>query len=528
MMAPTALGWSRKALGLAWIGACAAACVPRGDPPAGRQLVADRVSTLAGIVRPNGDGVTRVLLTRPGQDAQSADLYVVSAGAAGGPPSERLLAANIEATYNGNCQLGVPGCFRSDARGRVFVATSFDPDTGYPTMARLDPVTAERLELGVGVSYELSPSGERFIVLTPARELQSVTLYDPDDHAVSLGETNGAVFVGEDLYYVTAQHDLMRIAAGGAPELLASGVSYFAPQTTEGDLLLLARANADPTATTYSFLDTVTLEETASPLGSTPFTTSFDGRWLLAVDIGAGRGTFVERATGAEEVFDISALPGINYEWRPGHDEVWFLNGGFPQPSILIEKPGAPSVTVAALAYAYMDDSHGSSLFTRDGGYWFSSRAPLSAGPIMQVGSADDPAGERFDLAPAGTTSDSYWRLADGRILAPAFIRDRKRNDLYAVDPATGDSRVLGQEGLVAAVGRTRLLASLRVNDSRGDLTAIDLETGQSTVLAPEFALQAFVEQQSVDAVAPGAAVAFQFQARFASPFDGVWLATVP
>jgi hypothetical protein len=47
-------------------------------------------------------------------------------------------------------------------------------------------------------------------------------------------------------------------------------------------------------------------------------------------------------------------------------------------------------------------------------------------------------------------------------------------------------------------------------------------------VLAPEFALGALVEPQGADRVAPGTHVAYQFQARFASPYDGIWLATIP
>ena len=43
----------------------AAACVPRGDPPQGRQIVADRVSFPVYVVPSAGDGTTRVFVTRP-------------------------------------------------------------------------------------------------------------------------------------------------------------------------------------------------------------------------------------------------------------------------------------------------------------------------------------------------------------------------------------------------------------------------------------------------------------------------------
>jgi hypothetical protein len=81
---------------------------------------------------------------------------------------------------------------------------------------------------------------------------------------------------------------------------------------------------------------------------------------------------------------------------------------------------------------------------------------------------------------------------------------------------------------MVLAAGQTRLLANLHVNDSRGDLTAVDLATGQPTRLAAEFTMAAAVERAGADAVAPGAHVAYQFQARFVSPFDGIWVATIP
>jgi hypothetical protein len=62
---------------LAGLAASAAACVPRGDPPAGRQLVADRTSRLGGFVRSNGDGITRVLITRPAASGKEFSLDLI-------------------------------------------------------------------------------------------------------------------------------------------------------------------------------------------------------------------------------------------------------------------------------------------------------------------------------------------------------------------------------------------------------------------------------------------------------------------
>jgi hypothetical protein len=536
---------SPHAFALVWLAAGAAACVPRGDPPAGAQLVADRTTTLAGIAPPNGDGVTRVLVTRPaaGQplpdpnNAQSGlpsvDLFVVSADAAGAGPPERLLAASIVPSPGavGGCTPGLAVCFPSDGRGRAFVTIGYDPATGFPIVARLDPVTGGRLDLGVAPYFILSPSTRRMVVFSDVRAAQAA-LYEADDTEVPLGETMFALFIGEDLYQLTAANELVRIVPGGAPEILATGISFFNQATTQGDVLLqLTRPTADPLVQAESFFDTVTLEETPSPFPSDMLITlSPEGRWFMAFDYSANTVTFLERATGAEEVFappDFT-LGSTSWAWRAGHDEVWF-ESDYPQPEVWIKKLGGPTVAFQALAWAYSGDGgRTGSFLTADGASWFSSRAPFSAQPILQVGSADDPMGPRFDIAPAGTTSSSYWPLADGRILVPAHLRDANRNDLYAVDPKTGDTRVLGEQGFVMVVGQTRVLASLHVNDGRGSLTAVELATGRASALAPEFTMSAVVEPTGADAMAPGAHVAYQFQARFESPYDGIWLATVP
>jgi len=510
---------------LAGLAASAVACVPRGDPPAGRQLVADRTSRLGGFVRSNGDGITRVLITRPAASGKefSLDLIVVSVDAAGGPPVERLLATDIAGTFDQAC--GRPECV--DARGRVFIITGFDPVLGFPLLVRIDPVTGDRRELGAAPYIIFSPSAARFLV-TDTRD-GATTLYEADDRAVPLGDESSATFFGEDVYYLTAQRDLMRLAPGGAPERLATEIgSFIPPQLPGGTLMVLSRPTADRTVSTYAILDTVTLEETPSPLGTTPFTLSPDGRWLFTLESDTGHVTFTERTTGSQDFAQLSPYSLGSYEWRPGHDELWIATGDYEHPMIAIKTPGGPMLEVPGQAGGPTNESGYGSMFTSDGAYWFSMRHAANNKWIATVGSADDPTGPRYDIAPAGTFVWQYWRLADGRILAPASPMNPSRNDLYAIDPATGKSTALGEAGAVVAVGQTRLLAKLHVNDARGDLTAIELATAQATILAREFALEAFVERQGADRVAPGAQVAFRFEARFESPFDGIWLATVP
>ena len=109
----------QRAFGLACAAACAAACVPRGEPPAGRQLVADRVTVIGGFARPNGDGITRVLLMRRPDASQLQsyfDLYVASVDATGAPPVERLLATNVSPQGDYGCFAGLTAC-RDSARG---------------------------------------------------------------------------------------------------------------------------------------------------------------------------------------------------------------------------------------------------------------------------------------------------------------------------------------------------------------------------------------------------------------------------
>jgi len=487
------------------------------------------------VVRPSGQSLSMPNDPFP---IESFDLSVITADAAGGAPTERPLATNVIPGPGSPdpCPPGTAICFPSDAQGRVFVTTGYDSAMGIPIVARIDPLTGARLELGVTPFVLLSPSTKRMVIRANLNQSEA-TLYEADDSQVPLGLTTTSYFIGEDLYQLTADGALVRIVPGGAPEILATGISYFLQATASGDLLLaLTRPTADPAVTALSYLDTVTLVETPSPFGNLSLHggltgLSPDGRWFFQLDDAANTATFIERATGAVDVFAPSdfMISYANQGWRPGHDELWFEISQYPQAIVAIKTPGGSAVEFQATAWTYSDDRTQTGwFFSRDGAYWFSSRAPVGDPAIIQVGSADDPMAPRYDVAPAGTSTDFYWRLADGRILVPAYLKDPDRSDLYALDPRTGESRPLGEEGFVMAVGQTRVLASQHVNDSRGDLTAIELGTARATVLAQEFTTSAVVEPVGGDVVAPGAHIAYQFQARFESPWDGIWLATVP
>src|SRR5262249_36029156 len=150
--------------------------------------------------------------------------------------------------------------------------------------------------------------------------------------------------------------------------------------------------------------------------------------------------TFFDRATGATDVLD---LPGYfqNYTWRPRHDaELWIGSAQSDDQTIWIKHPGSAAVSTSGLPFGLTnltDQSGLGGFFTPDGSFWFSQK-PTSdvTAPEIQIGSADDPAGPRFDLVRANQTLLDYWQLADGRILMPTYKSAPARSDIYAFDGA--------------------------------------------------------------------------------------------
>lgn len=514
-------------------GALAVACVPRGDPPRGRQVVADRISLPFAIAPANGDGVTRILFVRPGQANSSIDLYALTIDAAGAPPVEQLLAAGVFTDLSG-CPFGAQVCIKSDARGRLLVFDGIGVGPQPTSLWRIDPVTGARTDLGFARFYQLSPSGQQLLVYAAAPDQMSV-LYDADDRATPVDTSSGGAFAGEVFYYVTAQHEAMRLAPGGTPERLATKVDRASPQIAGDDVLVvLERATDDPLVSTYALLDTATMLETPSPLGTAPFQLSPDGRWLVTSDYMAETITLTDWRTGAQDVFQPRPFPhSYGYQWRPGHTELWIPNDqSGPQggsSTTWIEQPGQDPVQVPGIAanLSNLQTNGPGSMFTPDGAYWFSQADPMSNQGLL-VGRADDPAGARFQLTPPHMLQDGYWPLPDGRLVVKAWTKTPELEGIYVVDPATGDTRIMGEEGVLLGVGRTRLLVNQHVLHGEGDLTVFDLATGQATPMAAEFAMGSVVQPMGDDAVAPGAPMAFRFQARFPSPYDGIWLTTVP
>ena len=235
--------WRRRrhgslALGLA---VTMAACLPRGAPPGGRQVVADWQATLEAIVPPNGDGVLRILILKPGASADSQDLYLVSVDDAGGPPSEGLLVRGVNPQDDFGCIDMVAPCSLIKPDGSLWVG-----------LVRINPYTGEKL--AIASSPVLSASGQRFFV----GDTSGGTLYEPDGSKVAIvlapPSSDGSVvpsgnvfaFYGEDFYYLTAEAELVHLPPSGVPEQLAAGVVGFRGSSTpDGTLLILTRATSE-------------------------------------------------------------------------------------------------------------------------------------------------------------------------------------------------------------------------------------------------------------------------------------------
>jgi len=526
-------------LGTAALAAAMAACLPRGAPPGGRQVVADRQATLEAIVPPNGDGVLRILILKPGTAAGSQDLYLVSVDAGDGPPSEQLLVPDADPQVDFGCVDMVAPCSLIAPDGTLLVYTKHGS-------VKVDPFTG---------AQSAAPS---FLLLASASGARSFmanqdggTLTEPDGSTVAidlLPPPSGGLgyytnygspyaFFGEDFYYVSSQAVLIRLPPSGAPEQVATGIAGFrGTQTSDGLLLILVRATSDPSVQALSIRDPLTGVETVLPFSFTDLSISPDGQWLLQVDTSSGSFTFFNSHSDTQQVVEVPGLaPYLFFQaaWRPGSSQVWFTAGSYATPTVWVVSPGVSPISVPGVGLVAVGNAGfgwEQNLFTADGAHWFCTPSPPDdTTPMIQVGRTDDPAGPRFDLIPEGTSLFNAWLLADGRMLTAVYTDFAPRSDVFAVNLDTGESVQLAERGRVAAVGQTRFVGMFHYDrDYRGDLTTVELDSGRQTILAPEFAVTAFVEPQGADLVPPGARVVYQFQARTDSPYDGIWVVSSP
>jgi hypothetical protein len=510
---------------------------------------------------PAGDATVRLVLGGPA--------YLFALDSAGSPVNDVSLltapssgAVDTQVVLQGagdfsSCILAPP-CPHVLADGRLLLMqlqprTSPITPTTYE-LFRIDPVTTESTDLGRTGFVQISPAGTR-LLLAGLADGDGARLRELDDRETTIPANHPGEFLGEDLYFGTFTkldtgqdiESLQRLRAGSTTvETVADNLALhqlFQP-SAGAPVLVVGRWTDTMNDRTFSLLDLETLRETPFPAGLEayfPKSISASGRWLALAgpyDVtDSSPLVMLDRATGATEL----AQAAISYNdlgqsaWRPVHDELWSVL--FPQSglgTLSIWRPGAGATGFGSLVYANyprLPDGEASP-FTRDGRYWFVANFPGINMSSTSVGPADDPAAATFPLNAVGTDSGVHWELDDGRLLIEASVFV-DRNDISLVDPATGASRPLADGGHVVALGHSRALALLDwvAGAGTGDLTLIDLDTGGRTLIAEnvfDLSLEPAPAASGGDLLASGLRVAFLVRNRIPSPFDGVWVATLP
>jgi hypothetical protein len=547
------------------VGAITAGCLPLGEPPRGQQLVAGRHDN--------------VVLFQLGAPSEPARLLTLRSSAVPGPPDEIqgqvdvFIVSNVETGHarldllfenadGGGISSGGPG-FDTDARGRVFFTRAVQDQRVTPPEAaplqferfRVDPASATRTDYGVVDGIVVSSlSRDRMLVLVGQDSIFRVL--DLDDHETLLPPASSAGFVGNDVYFITMDGDLFRLpgtALAATPELAAHDVATFsAVETARGDLLLLQRAPQVPTgAPTWALFDPRTSSDIPVPGTTEPFSNaplllpSPTGRFLLVQTFSdEGRpasATLYDRDTNTAETQ--ADLHG-EATWRPGRDEVWLqadLDAGGTAvwrwrsgeaPVHVTDGGLATSFDLSANIYTYagepfIEHTFPGAPFTPDGALWL-SREPEG---FVAIRSVDDAAFVPFALNSVGTGVSGYVPLPDGRGISEVYTTYPFHCDISLVDPRQRTSALLASTGHVVRVGAGRILALLNwVKGSlSGDLTLIDVDTGAQTLLAENvFAVAVEQPPGEIDHLPPGARVAYLVRNRIASPYDGLWVTTLP
>lgn len=542
----------------------AAGCLPRGEPPRGQQLVAGRDDRVILFQLGAAGAPARLLTLRssaipgpPNLPQGDVDVFVVSelATVAGQTRLEPLFENQVA----GDMRSGGPG-FEMDARGRPFFlravsdlpASPSDPAPLHFEKFRVDPTTGARTNYGV-----IEGVVERFLSVDGTLVLvghDSVfRVLDLDDRETLLPAASSAGFVGNDVYFITPDRDLFRLRGtdlAGASGLAAHDVDTFSSiDSARGILLLLERRPAGQAAPpARTILDPATATEIPVPGATEP---SFNppsvfpsptGRFLLVQsfsDDGAQGTTVYDRDMNTAET-----PPNLNgvASWRPGQDELWFQTDMDTSNSVVWRwRPGEPPVHVTDgglatsfgisqnifLGAPFIDYTFAGAPFTPDGEFWLSN----DPDGLVSLRSIDDLASTPFALNVVGTGVSAYVPLPDGRGISEVYTTYPFHCDISLVDPSQRTSTLLASTGYVVRVGATRILALLNwVKGSlSGDLTLIDLDTGAQTLLAENvFAVAVEEPTGQRDHLPPGVRVAYLVRNRIESPYDGLWLATLP
>jgi hypothetical protein len=524
----------------------ATGCLPAGGPPAGERWVSGRALGLLQFA----PGANEALLVTGPVTSPAPELYLVadpgpSVPSSAAPPlveSGKLLLSGFS-RYGGAVCVANDCRLSQDSAGHLLAEQVSSAVENGPTpreLFRLDPTAGTAQDLGPESSFTTSASGDRVVVVNgPAG---SSTVYEAGGRQTALPNVEYATFVGEDLYGLEVDDPaqfqiatLENVPPNGAPQAIAYPVSGFQVVAATDDPFIILSSTDGAGNYSTSLLDPATLTQTSLP-GSYQGSSS-DGRWLQLWTPSAQTELF-DRTTGTVRPIDVPPYSWV--AWRPRHDECWVASAsasGSPVVDIF-EAGGGEStaeVVAAPLQYTWVGNNNGGSSFTPDGRHWFSGLFDEANRSRVFVGPADDPTAPTFPVNPPGTGSGQYWLLADGRLLVEAYVTEPARNDIYLVDPDDGQSRALATGGFVVAIGPTRALALLDwiASAGTGDLALIDFATGAMTRLAENVAAAVLQKpydpsDPSADALAPGAAVAFQVRDLLDSPYDGIWVATLP
>lgn len=540
-------------------------CLPAGEAPKGRQLIADRAVSGA-FFSPSGLDPARSHLLVGGPARTSSviefsggwyttmlsDLYLVDVSDAAASPIRLDQRVPAVRNLNGAAIDMLFGDLPRDSRGRLLLHTlDVEASSGQPVIAvdRFDPDAhvTDRL-----VAYDAGTgSGTVSFSVGHTRAL----LYDPPSGSL-LVELDGqqvidsltATFVGEDVYYVVGGRakplstpgpsKLVRIPPGGASESLLESEGYISMeviQSDEGNLLILRTQSGTSSPLAY-LLDPATLALAPLPFDITSLSfdsLSPDGRWLLFSAYLDGKWLLYDRSTGQTRSLP-GALPDAGpttAAWRPGTDQLWLgANGGLTlwSPDASVTLQGTPTTSCLG------DFRYRSSIFNRDGSLWFSAEWS-GGGSRMAVGLSDAPETPARPIHPDGTWVNRCWELDGHRLLVEARVGDSQDTDLYLFDPASGEIRALAGSSQVVQAGRERMLGFLQWEGwrSAGELALVDYATGARTHLADDV-IQAVVDGpggdllSGADPLAPGRHVAFISRNRMDSPYDGLWLTELP
>jgi hypothetical protein len=429
------------------------------------------------------------------------------------------------------------------------------PSSQYALLA-LDVATGDAEDLGGATWAGISPSGRWRMAIseTPEPRLWALSV---DGLAVDVGgsETFYARYVGDRIYFLNDQREVVRVDEDGSTTVVSSGLavtdSFSVIEMAAGDLLLVTHG-------LYSGVDWRLLGTSSGGtiVGDNLYTfaPSPDGQklaYVLTTPDGKTEAHVLTLATTppTDETWELpppsNGVPNYLITWRPGTDEVWFLdNTQYP----IVVKPGqAPIVSIRiAVGVNIVDPSSPQSSpiiqlygwsgdwdFFLEGGRWWIAKDARDGGTV-RLADASDPSGETgIVIGEAGEFVSEVAILEAGRRMAVRMQRteDLTTPDLYTIDLIDGTKRIVATHAAQVVYGTNRVLVSAEANHA-GDgarLTLIDLTTGVESMIAENVAQMAVARPcRTCLPLDPGARTAFVIQARFPFEQDGVWSATLP